>query len=131
MSFRNADLLGFDDTELAIMANVVRVHRKKFPARKLADCDELDGRSRKLVRILGMFLRLAESLDRSHAGLVKKAWLAAGENGLLSLGFEAADRCDLEIWAVEKHRKAFASIFKRDLVISPRCGPATGAATRD
>jgi exopolyphosphatase/guanosine-5'-triphosphate,3'-diphosphate pyrophosphatase len=127
---RNADLLGFDDTELAIMANVVRVHRKKFPARKFADCDELDGRSRKLVRILGMFLRIAESLDRSHAGLVRKAWFAAGENGLLSLEFEAEDRCDLEIWAAEKHRKAFTSIFRRELVISPRCGPGPGTGTR-
>lgn len=128
---RNADLLGFDDTELAIMANVVRVHRKKFPVKKLADCDELDGRSQRVVRIMGMFLRLAESLDRSHAGLVRKAWFTAGENGILSLEFEAAERCDLEVWAAEKHRKAFASIFKKELVISPRCGPAAGTGTRD
>ena len=31
---RNADLPGFDDTEVAIMAHVVRYHRKKFPGRK-------------------------------------------------------------------------------------------------
>ena len=127
---RNADLLGFDDTELAIMANVVQVHRKKFPVKKLADCDELDGRSQRVVRIIGMFLRLAESLDRSHAGLVRKAWFTAGEDGILSLGFEAAESCDLEVWAAEKHRKAFTSIFKKELVISPRCGPASGSVTR-
>jgi len=127
---RNADLLGFDDIELAIMANVVRVHRKKFSVKKLADCNELDGRSQRVVGIMGMLLRLAESLDRSHAGLVRKAWFTAKENGILNLEFEAADRCDLEIWAAEKHRKAFASIFKKELAISPRCGPGPGTETR-
>ena len=127
---RNADLLGFDDIELAIMANVVRVHRKKFPAKKLADCDELDGRSHRVVRIMGMFLRLAESLDRSHASLVRKAWFSARDCDTLSLEFEAADRCDLEIWAAEKHRKAFSSIFRKDLVISPRCGPGADTGPR-
>ena len=123
---RNADLLGFDDTEIAIMANVVRIHRKKFTPRTLEDSDELDGRSRRIVRVLGLFLRLAESLDRSHAGLVRRAWFAPGEDGAVSLAFEAADRCDLEIWAAERHRKAFAQIFRRDLVVSPRCTPEGG-----
>jgi len=119
---RNADLLGFDDTEIAIMANVVRIHRKKFTPRTLDENDELDGRSRRIIRTLGLFLRMAESLDRSHAGLVRKAWFEPGENGSVGLGFEAAGRCDLEIWAAERHRKAFASIFRRELAINPRCG---------
>ena len=127
---RNADLLGFDNTELAIMANVVRVHRKKFPIKRLADCDELDGRSQRVVRIMGMFLRLAESLDRSHAGLVRKARFTPGKDGSINLEFEAGERCDLEIWAAEKHRKAFESIFGKDLVISPRCGPDADSGMR-
>jgi len=78
---------------------------------------------------MGMFLRLAESLDRSHAGLVREAWFTPGGNGILSLEFEAADRCDLEVWAAEKHTKAFTSIFRKELVISPRCGPGPSTVT--
>ena len=126
---KNADLPGFDDTELAIMANVVRVHRKRFAGKGHGDRDRLDRRSLEVSRVLGVLLRLAESLDRSHAGLVRKAWFTTGENGILSLEFEAADRCDLEVWAAEKHRKAFTSIFKKELVISPRCGPGPSTGT--
>jgi exopolyphosphatase/guanosine-5'-triphosphate,3'-diphosphate pyrophosphatase len=100
---RNADLPGFDDTELAILAEVVRVHRKKFTGRARPG---RDGRSRKVIRILGIFLRLAESLDQSHAGLVKGVRFIRGRNDSVILELAAGDGCDLEVWAVKKHRKA-------------------------
>jgi exopolyphosphatase/guanosine-5'-triphosphate,3'-diphosphate pyrophosphatase len=118
---RNADLLGFDDREIAIMANVVRSHRKKFLGKQDADREDLDGRAWKIVRILSLLLRIAESLDRSHAGLVRKIRFLPDEDKAVVLEFEAADGCDLEIWAVERHKKAFSSLFNKELEIRPSC----------
>jgi len=124
---RNADLLGFDDREIAIMANIVRSHRKKFLGKQMADCQDLDGGAWKVIRILSLLLRIAESLDRSHAGLVRQLrFLPDGEHTIV-LEFEAAEGCELEIWAVERHKKAFSSLFNRDLEIRPRCGTAIAA----
>jgi exopolyphosphatase/guanosine-5'-triphosphate,3'-diphosphate pyrophosphatase len=126
---RNADLLGFDDTELAILADVVRVHRKKFEDKRTRDRGDLSGGSRQIIRILGVLLRLAESLDRSHAGLVRKARFAPGENDSVTLELVAGGGCDLELWAVKRHTKAFESVFRKELAISHRCGPGPDAGT--
>ena len=130
---RNADLLGFDDTELAIMANVVRVHRKKFEEKRMRDRSDLSGGSRRIIRILGLLLRLAESLDRSHAGLVREARFAPGENDPVILELVAGGGCDLELWAVERHTKAFESVFRKALAVSHRCVEQTnpGTGSRD
>jgi len=130
---RNADLLGFDDTELAILANVVRVHRKKFVGMRTQDRSDLSGGSRKNIRILGVLLRLAESLDRSHAGLVREVRFTPGENDSVILEPVAGGGCDLELWAVERHRKAFATVFRKEMVISHRCVEQTdpGTGSRD
>ncbi len=126
---QNADLLGFDDREIAIMANTVRYHRKKFPGKQAGESEDLDAGSWKVVRILALLLRLAESLDRSHAGLVKGVRLTERDDHAIVLDFEAGDGCDLEIWALERHRKAFTSLFDRELEIRPHRTevlPATG-----
>ena len=124
---RNADLLGFDDREISIMAHVVRHHRKKVPGKQMNDCLDLDGRSWKIVRILALLLRLAEGLDRSHAGLVGGVHLSKDGDRSIVLEFEADAGCELELWALERHRKAFTSLFNRELVIRARCPGGTVA----
>ncbi|MEN6396866.1 MAG: Ppx/GppA phosphatase family protein, partial [Methanoregula sp.] len=68
---RNSELLGFDLKEIDIMANIARFHRKKKPGKKHLDIPGLDAREQRLVSVLAMFVRLGESLDRSHSGLVE------------------------------------------------------------
>jgi exopolyphosphatase/guanosine-5'-triphosphate,3'-diphosphate pyrophosphatase len=107
---------------------VVRVHRKKFTGRVRAGRDTLDRKSLRIIGILGIFLRLAEGLDRSHAGLVSAARFLRGKSDSVILELEAGEGCDLEVWAVKKHRKAFASVFGKELTIacSEGPGPLTG-----
>jgi exopolyphosphatase/guanosine-5'-triphosphate,3'-diphosphate pyrophosphatase len=125
---RNADLLGFDDREIAIMAHVVRHHRKKVPGRQMNDCLDLDGRSWKVIRVLSLLLRLAEGLDRSHAGLVGGVRLTEDGDHAIILEFEAEAGCELELWALERHRKAFTSLFNRELVVRAHCPGEAAAA---
>jgi exopolyphosphatase / guanosine-5'-triphosphate,3'-diphosphate pyrophosphatase len=113
---RNADLLGFDQTEISIIANVALFHHKSFPRLKHPEFAELDKPSREIVRILCTFLRIAESLDRSHLqALVQVRLLNDGKKKAI-LEMTPAHDCHLELWEVRNHERAFEKVFGRKLV---------------
>ena len=117
---RNAELLGFDDKEIAIMANIARFHRKKMPRKNRPEMLDLEPAERGMVRILSMFLRLAESLDRSHAALVQRVRFTRVEKETVYLEVVARGDCQLELWGVEGERVAFFKIFGKHLVLELR-----------
>jgi exopolyphosphatase/guanosine-5'-triphosphate,3'-diphosphate pyrophosphatase len=115
---RNSDLLGFDQTEIAIMASSGLYHRKGMPRKKKhLEYTSLDRRSQRVVRLFALLMRTAESLDRSHASVVRKARLCVGENNTIVLEIEANGDCQLELWGVQTHRDAFKKVFGRKLVV--------------
>jgi exopolyphosphatase/guanosine-5'-triphosphate,3'-diphosphate pyrophosphatase len=100
---RNADLVGFDQREIAVMAATAYFHRKALPAPRFEAFAGLDGRSRKVVRRLGAYLRLAEYLDRGHAGAIAHARLRREARSLL-LELRTAGDWSLEKWSLERRR---------------------------
>jgi exopolyphosphatase/guanosine-5'-triphosphate,3'-diphosphate pyrophosphatase len=64
-----------------------------------------------------VLLRLAESLDRSHAGYVRHARLCTVDTQRVMLYVHAAHDCQLELWGVQEHLEAFAKVFDRTLEI--------------
>jgi len=114
---KNADLLGFDQTEIAIMAATGLFHRKSFPRKKHPQFAELDGRSREIVRVLCALLRIAEALDRSHAGVVQGAKFRAPGKSAVVLDVQARTDCQLELWGAQNQEKAFEKAFQRGLFI--------------
>jgi exopolyphosphatase/guanosine-5'-triphosphate,3'-diphosphate pyrophosphatase len=114
---RNSELLGFDQKEIAFMANIARFHRKKAPRKKDPEIMELESRERDALRILTTFIRLSESLDRSHTALIQHVRFSGVENGSVHLEVVARGDCQLEIWGVEAEKKAFEKIFGKQLVI--------------
>jgi exopolyphosphatase / guanosine-5'-triphosphate,3'-diphosphate pyrophosphatase len=115
---RNADLLGFDQTEVAIIAAVALFHHKSFPRMKHPEFAELDKRSRRIVRLLCTFLRVAESLDRSHLGAVEHAQLRIIDRRTVALDLTPARDCQLEVWELHTHDKAFEKVFGKRLVVN-------------
>lgn len=113
----NAELLGFDCREIAIMANIARFHRKGLPRKKTPEMLELQSREWEAVRILSTFLRLAESLDRSHAAFIRSVRFTRVEKGTVHLSINARGDCQLEIWGVEAEKKAFEKVFLKSLVM--------------
>ena len=111
----NTELLGFDQIEIKIMANVARFHRKKLPKRKDLALAELDERSANIVIVLSVLLRLAEKLDRSHTCLVKKAEFTGKDRTKVELAIWSEGDCELEVWGVESNVRAFEKIFRRKL----------------
>jgi exopolyphosphatase/guanosine-5'-triphosphate,3'-diphosphate pyrophosphatase len=123
---RNADLLGFESKETALMADLVRYHRKRPPRKKDPEMEGLDQKTQDKVIILSAFMRLAETLDRSHANLVTSAELRRdGKDVVLRLDAEAD--ISLEVWGVEADSRAFKRAFDRDLRIEVH-GPSNGYA---
>ncbi|MBI0582898.1 MAG: Ppx/GppA family phosphatase [Methanomassiliicoccus sp.] len=114
---RNADLLGFDDRELITMANLVRYHRKRPPRRKDPEMAELDEGSKRKVIVMSAFMRLAETLDRSHANLVGPVRFRKEGKSAIVLEIETGGDVSLEVWGVENNSKAFRLAFGRDLGI--------------
>jgi exopolyphosphatase/guanosine-5'-triphosphate,3'-diphosphate pyrophosphatase len=112
---RNAELLGFDQREVAIMADLARFHRKKLPRRRDLEMDVLDEEGQEVVVLLSGLLRLAESLDRSHRRLVRTAVFRKGKKGRVLLRIEADDDCQMESWGVESDKKAFERTFGKEL----------------
>jgi len=119
---RNAELLGFDDTEIEIIAVTALFHKKTYPRKTDPQYAALDKANQKIARDLCVLLRIAESLDRSHRGVVEGVGLVAdGAKGALTLELTSSGDCHLELWAVAVHMKAFARSFGPSLQV--RIGP--------
>ncbi len=129
---RNSDLLGFNDTELDIIANVAFYHRKGIPKKKHPNLTSLSRGERRRVLVLSAILRVAEGLDRSHLGLVQDVRLEIGRNPhryLLTLISDSD--CQLEVWGVQNNRDLFEHVFGAPLVVQvkqPTSVPAAASA---
>lgn len=108
---RNANLLGFDETEIAIIAATALFHRKAVPQRTHPEFAALDPQAQKVVRVLSLLLRFAEGLDRSHAGNVRHARFRLKTDSHVVLRIYAAQDCQIELWAVQKHVAAFERVI--------------------
>jgi exopolyphosphatase/guanosine-5'-triphosphate,3'-diphosphate pyrophosphatase len=119
---KNADLLGFDQTEINIIATVAYFHRKIFPSKKHRPYSDLAKPLRRTVRELAVLLQLAESLDRGHAGVVGTARLRVLDDLRVALEVQADQDCQLEVWGVRNNKKAFKKTFGRKLELDVTVG---------
>lgn len=114
----NADLLGFDQTEIAVIGATALFHRKRFPRkRKDPEFAALDERSQEVVKVLGTVLSIAEGLDRSHMGLVRSVEIETVGKRKALLHIHTIEACPLEVWGVEHHDRAFRRTFRRQLQV--------------
>jgi len=107
---RHADLRGFTDQQLLIIANVARYYRKSVPDLEDPNFNELSEEQQETVSKLAAILRVAEGLDRGHRQRVRDVAIS---NGSKSMRFIARTRADasVEIESAEKRSKYFARLF--------------------
>lgn len=117
---RNGELLGFSEQEVAVMANVARYHRKYLSPRQAKAIEGLDPAATAGVRELANLLCLANSLDRSHTGVIKEARFVSLDRKEAHLELHALNGCELELWGLSLHKKDFERTFGRALKISVR-----------
>lgn len=111
----NTELLGFTARDIDIIAYTAYAHRKR-PSKKDLCHAGLDEDAAELVRLLSIFLILAERLDRSHCGLVRTAGFAVRGTDL-AIELEVVASCPIELLAVDRARKQLEKAFGKNIQI--------------
>ena len=114
---KNGDLLGFTEQEIAMIANIARYHRKYLSPKQARTIDDLDLAATQDVRVLANLLCLANSLDRSHTGVIRDSRIVRLTRKEAYLELHAENGCDLELWGLDLHKKDFERTFHRTLRI--------------
>jgi exopolyphosphatase/guanosine-5'-triphosphate,3'-diphosphate pyrophosphatase len=109
-------LPGFDQRELALIAQTVRYHRKGTP--ELGELAPLcHPRDARLLTGMSALLRLAEHLDRGRDGAVTRACLH-DEGESLSLELAVDGDAALARWGAERQSDLFRKAFGRPLTLA-------------
>jgi len=109
---KNGDLRGFHPDEIEVMALVARYHRRGTPKRSHPQYAQLPATLRRTVRTLASILRVAESLDRSHAQPVSGLEVHdRGEDVVIQL--HTGGDAELEVWATARHLEPFEQIVSK------------------
>ena len=103
---KNGDLRGFEPAEIDVIALVARYHRRGVPRKAHTEYAGLGPSLRRAVRTLSAILRVAESLDRSHAQVISAVELHE-QNGNLLVQLRARGDAELEMWAATRHTAPF------------------------
>ncbi|MEM9922409.1 MAG: Ppx/GppA phosphatase family protein [Cyanobacteria bacterium P01_D01_bin.50] len=120
---RNSGLLGYNETEIEIIANLARYHRKSQPKKKHENFQSLATKDQKLiVQELSSLLRLATSLDRRQIGAISRIecdYRQDHKELYLKL-FPASkdDDCDIELWSLSYSKEIVEEQFGIKLVAS-------------
>ena len=118
---RNAELLGFTELELELIANIARYHRKSKPKKKHQPYNDLPHKHYQLiVRQLSAILRLAVALERRNKGAIAAVNCDYDASKRI-LHFqlqpaEVGDRCSLELWNLSYKKELFEEEFNVKLI---------------
>jgi exopolyphosphatase/guanosine-5'-triphosphate,3'-diphosphate pyrophosphatase len=113
---RNSELLGYNETEIEIIANIARYHRKSPPKKKHDSYRNLLHKEhRTMVNQLSAILRLAVALDRRQIGAiadVKCDYVPNFKEFKMSI-FPSIidDECALEMWSLDYKKGVFEEEF--------------------
>jgi exopolyphosphatase/guanosine-5'-triphosphate,3'-diphosphate pyrophosphatase len=113
---RNGELLGYNETEIEIIANIARYHRKSAPKKKHENYRNLLHKEhRQMVNQLSAILRLAVALDRRRIGAishVKCEYLPNfKEFKMFIFPSLIDDECALEMWSLDYKKGVFEEEF--------------------
>ncbi|MBD2138143.1 Ppx/GppA family phosphatase [Anabaena sp. FACHB-1237] len=120
---RNGELLGYNETEIEIIANIARYHRKSPPKKKHENYRNLLHKEhRQMVSQLSAILRIAVALDRRQIGAISHIQCEYFANiqqlKMLVYGFFPDDECALELWSLDYKKDVFEQEFGVKLAIT-------------
>lgn len=126
---RNAELLGFTEIELEVMANLARYHRKSKPRKKHTHYSKLPDQDRQVIKELSAILRLAVALDRRQIGAIKQLECKYDSEykklHLYLVPNQPDDDCALELWNLDYKKSVFEEQYGVKLVTTLESLPMT------
>jgi exopolyphosphatase/guanosine-5'-triphosphate,3'-diphosphate pyrophosphatase len=127
---RHAELLGFVETEIEIIANLARYHRGNTPKKKHESFSNLSSKKhRQLVCQLSALLRLAVALDRRQIGAIARVECEYRPNEkelhLRLFPAQVGDDCALELWSLNYKKGVIEEELGIKLVATLESAPVT------
>jgi exopolyphosphatase / guanosine-5'-triphosphate,3'-diphosphate pyrophosphatase len=110
----NAELRGFEPSEVEFLAALVRHHRRGDPKPSEARFGALAPIDRERVRRLAALLRVADGLDRGRRGVVEDLRADVGGE-LVTLWLRVNGDPELALWGARRRRDLFEQVFGREL----------------
>jgi len=120
----HAELLGVSPEEQIMIAHVARYHRGTEPKGRHREYSQLDTRARRRIKRLAAILRVADGLDRGHAGAVRQVkvrWLSRAVRIML-LPHTKATSLRLEVWGAARKDGLLEKLTKREVELVARDG---------
>ncbi|AFZ12201.1 Ppx/GppA phosphatase [Crinalium epipsammum PCC 9333] len=118
---RNGELLGYTETEVEIIANLARFHRKSSPKKKHDSYQNLPSKKyRQIVSQLSALLRLAVALDRRQIGAIQQ-FKCEYQPNIMELHLhlqpsQSDDKCVLELWSLDYKKDVFEAEYNVKLI---------------
>jgi exopolyphosphatase/guanosine-5'-triphosphate,3'-diphosphate pyrophosphatase len=110
----NAQLRGFEPSEVAFLATLVRHHRRGDPKPSEPRFAALGADDRVRVRKLAALLRVADGLDRGRRGVVDDVRADVGAD-LVILRLRVHGDAELALWGARRRRDLFEQVFGREI----------------
>lgn len=115
---KNSPLIGLDERQQEIVANIIRYHRKAAPTKNQDEhFKALAQKDRLIVTKLCALLRLADATEVSHTTRIQKVELKKAK-GCWQLKLFGEGNLLLEGWALEKRKALFEDVFGTKLEMS-------------
>lgn len=113
---RHADLRGFKEEEIEIIANVARYHRRSTPKKRHKYYRRLRKDIKKRIRKLAGIIRVADGLDRSHYQNVQHMDIEIDDD-TIRLMIQTESDPELEIWGAKRKSQLLEKVTGRKLEI--------------
>jgi len=114
---RNSPILGFNDTEIEIIANVARYHRKSHPKKTHPGYNGLSPNQQLIVKQLSAILRVVDALDRTHNRYVTNFTTTITKKRVTII-LQVKGNIDVELWSFDRRKALFEEIFQRKISLN-------------
>jgi exopolyphosphatase/guanosine-5'-triphosphate,3'-diphosphate pyrophosphatase len=126
----NAQLRGFDPSEVEFLTALVHHHRRGEPKPSEPRYSALNEDDRVRMRKLAAILRVADGLDRGRRQVVVDVRAEIGKD-LVVLRLQAAGDAELEVWGARRRSDLFEKVFEREIEFVIDAGALADRVARD
>ena len=109
-------VIGLSKSQMAVVANVARYHRKSFPKQQHEAYRSLSSKDRVAVSKLAAILRLSDAMDNEHASKVK-SFSVEYKKPKFVVSLEGEGDLLLEKWSLMKKAEMFEEVFGVKVIV--------------
>lgn len=116
---QNSQIPGLSNDELRLVSVIARYHRRATPRTSHLEYVNLSPEQRLTVAKLAAILRVADALDRSHQGRMRRIRLRVTPDHL-QVSVPAGQDFGLERWGIQRKADLFEEVYGLDVVFTGR-----------